>query len=77
MHLESTIVWADSAYAGKLVTWAKRHLNLTIKPVSRPKHAFGFVVLPGTGSSRGLWPGRCTPAGMLGTTNGSFSTPSP
>ncbi|WP_311033386.1 IS5 family transposase [Streptomyces luomodiensis] len=46
MHPEITIVWADSAYAGKLVTWAKRHLNLTIKPVSRPKDASGFVVLP-------------------------------
>ncbi|MFJ3439512.1 IS5 family transposase [Streptomyces cyaneofuscatus] len=43
---EITIVWADSAYAGKLVPWAKRHLNLTIKTVSRPKDTSGFVVLP-------------------------------
>lgn len=46
MHPEITIVWADSAYAGKLVTWAKKHLNLTIKTVSRPKDSSGFVVLP-------------------------------
>ncbi|AEY85298.1 putative transposase [Streptomyces hygroscopicus subsp. jinggangensis 5008] len=46
MHPEITIVWADSAYAGQLVTWAKRYLNLTIKTVSRPKDASGFVVLP-------------------------------
>ncbi|MEU5241784.1 transposase [Streptomyces lydicus] len=46
MHPQITIVWADSAYAGKLVDWAKQHLNLTIKPVSRPKDASGFVVLP-------------------------------
>ncbi|WP_405805467.1 IS5 family transposase [Streptomyces sp. NBC_01187] len=46
MHPEITIVWADSAYAGKLITWAQRHLNLTIKTVSRPKDASGFVVLP-------------------------------
>ncbi|MDQ1022244.1 hypothetical protein QFZ43_008793 [Streptomyces afghaniensis] len=46
MHPEITIVWADSAYAGKLVDWAKHHLNLTIKPVSRPKDASGFAVLP-------------------------------
>ena len=46
MHPEITIVWADSAYAGKLVTWGKRHLGLTIKTVSRPKDASGFVVLP-------------------------------
>ncbi|WP_369696692.1 IS5 family transposase [Streptomyces sp. XD-27] len=46
MHPEITIVWADSAYAGKLVTWAKRHLDLTIKTVSRPKDTSGFIVLP-------------------------------
>ncbi|MFG2632208.1 IS5 family transposase, partial [Streptomyces sp. NPDC048473] len=28
MHPEITIVWADSAYAGQLVTWAKTYLNL-------------------------------------------------
>ncbi|MGW2059039.1 transposase, partial [Streptomyces sp. NPDC001840] len=37
MHPEITIVWADGAYADKLVTWAKQHLNLTVKPVSRPQ----------------------------------------
>lgn len=46
MHPEITIVWADSASAGKLVDWAKQHLNLTIKPVSRLKNTSGFVVLP-------------------------------
>jgi transposase len=46
MHPEITIVWADSAYAGQLVGWAKKYLNLTIKTVSRPKDAKGFVVLP-------------------------------
>ncbi|MEU4356232.1 transposase [Streptomyces virginiae] len=29
MYPEITIVWADSAYAGKLVDWAEQHLNLT------------------------------------------------
>ncbi|MER5275649.1 IS5 family transposase [Streptomyces sp. NPDC002809] len=46
MHPEITIVWADSAYAGKLVTWAKKYLSLTIKTVSRPKDVSGFIVLP-------------------------------
>lgn len=45
-HPEITIVWADSAYAGQLVTWAKTYLRLTLKTVSRPKDASGFVVLP-------------------------------
>lgn len=46
LHPEITIVWADSAYAGQLVTWAKKYLNLTVKTVNRPKDAKGFVVLP-------------------------------
>jgi hypothetical protein len=46
MHPEITIGWADSACAGQVVTWAKTYLNLTIKTVSRPKDASGFVVLP-------------------------------
>ncbi|MFD4342629.1 IS5 family transposase [Streptomyces anulatus] len=45
-HPEITLVWADSAYAGKLVTWAKKHLNLTIKTVSRPKNTSGWILLP-------------------------------
>lgn len=45
-HPEITLAWADSAYAGKLVTWAKKHLNLTIKTVSRPKNTSGWVLLP-------------------------------
>lgn len=46
MHPEIAIVWADSAYAGKLVTWAKTYLDITIKTVRRPPDAKGFVVLP-------------------------------
>jgi transposase len=45
MHPEITIVWADSGYAGQLVTWAKTNLGLTLKTVSRPKDAVGFVIL--------------------------------
>ena len=46
MHPEIAIVWADSAYAGKLVTWAKTYLDITIKTVRRPPDAKGFVVRP-------------------------------
>ncbi|OMI35852.1 Transposase IS4 family protein [Streptomyces sparsogenes DSM 40356] len=45
LHPQITIVWADTAYAGKLVDWAEQHLNLTVKPVSRPMDASGFIVL--------------------------------
>src|SRR5690242_18621195 len=31
MHPEITVVRADSGYAGQLVTWAKKHLDLTLK----------------------------------------------
>ncbi|MEU1056958.1 transposase [Streptomyces sp. NPDC005876] len=46
MHPEITIVWADSGYAGQLLTWAKKNLDLTLKTISRPKDAVGFVILP-------------------------------
>ncbi|MEV7951991.1 IS5 family transposase [Streptomyces rubiginosohelvolus] len=41
-----TQVWADSAYAGQLVTWADDRLWITLRTVSRPRGARGFVVLP-------------------------------
>ena len=46
MHPEIAIVWADSAYAGKLVAWARTYLDITIKAVRRPPDAKSFVVLP-------------------------------
>lgn len=45
VHPEITIVWADLAYAGTLVDWAKCFLHLTVRTVSRPKGAKGFVIL--------------------------------
>ncbi|KPI11691.1 hypothetical protein OK006_11146 [Actinobacteria bacterium OK006] len=41
-HPEIAIVRADSAYAGKLVPWAKTYLDITIKTVRRPPDAKGF-----------------------------------
>ncbi|MFE2070400.1 transposase [Streptomyces sp. NPDC059467] len=46
MHPEITIVGADSGYAGKLVTWARTYLDVTLKTVSHPKNTTGFVILP-------------------------------
>jgi transposase len=46
IHPEIATVWADSAYAGTLVTWAKTQLDLTIKTVRRPPNTSGFIVLP-------------------------------
>ncbi|MGW7314722.1 IS5 family transposase [Streptomyces sp. NPDC054865] len=45
-HPQITQVWADSAYAGQLVDWARDFLDITLRTVSRPKGAKGFVVLP-------------------------------
>jgi transposase len=39
-------VFADGAYAGKLVTKAKRYWKLTVEVVSRPPGQRGFSVLP-------------------------------
>lgn len=46
MHREITIGWADSGYAGQLVTWAKKPPDLTLKTISRPKYVVGFAILP-------------------------------
>jgi transposase len=74
MHPEITVVWADSGYAGQLVTWAKKHLNLTLKTVSRPPDTPGFVILPRRWWSSGRSLGSCTPAALPATTNDSSST---
>ena len=41
-----TLVWADGGYAGRLVTWAKAVLCLTLTVVKRADDIKGFVVLP-------------------------------
>jgi transposase len=41
-----SLVWADGGYAGRLVTWAKAVLQLTITIVKRTDDTKGFVVLP-------------------------------
>lgn len=41
-----TLVWADGGYAGRLVTWAKTVLSLTVGVVRRTDDLKGFKVLP-------------------------------
>ncbi|MHC0429498.1 IS5 family transposase [Streptomyces sp. O3] len=41
-----TLVWADGGYAGRVVTWAKTKLQLTLQIVKRSDDMAGFVVLP-------------------------------
>ena len=40
------LTWADGGYAGKLVTWAKCKLRLTLEIVKRPDDLHEFKVLP-------------------------------
>ena len=40
------LAWADGGYAGKLVTWAKTALKLTLHIVKRPDDLHTFKVLP-------------------------------
>jgi transposase len=46
MQPQITQVWADSAYAGQLINWSDDFMHMTLKTVSRPRGAKGFVVLP-------------------------------
>jgi transposase len=39
-------IWADGGYAGRLLTWAKTVLPLTVEVVKRTDKIAGFVVLP-------------------------------
>ena len=43
--LRIALVWADSAYAGALIDWARRHVDLTLQIVRRTDDMSGFVVL--------------------------------
>ncbi|MER6514106.1 transposase [Nonomuraea sp. NPDC001636] len=40
------LVWADGGYAGRLLTWARDVLQLTVTIVKRSDDLCGFVVLP-------------------------------
>ena len=40
------LAWADGGYAGKLVSWAKTRLRLTLEIVKRPDDLHTFQVLP-------------------------------
>ncbi|WP_033821337.1 IS5 family transposase [Kitasatospora sp. MBT63] len=46
VHHRIRHVWADGGYAGRLVTWAKKRLALTVETVRRSDDMTGFVVLP-------------------------------
>lgn len=40
------LVWADGGYAGRLLTWAKKTLSVTVEIVKRTDDLTGFTVLP-------------------------------
>jgi len=40
------LAWADGGYAGKLITWAKAALRVTVEIVRRPGQLHTFQVLP-------------------------------
>ncbi|MER5503286.1 IS5 family transposase [Streptomyces sp. NPDC002466] len=46
IHHRIQHVWADGDYAGRLVTWAKARLALTVEIVKRSDDMTGFIVLP-------------------------------
>lgn len=44
--LRVVLVWADGAYAGRLVSWAREELAVGLEIVKRPDDVSGFVVVP-------------------------------
>lgn len=44
--LRVALVWADGAYAGALLCWAREELALRLQIVKRPDGVSGFVVVP-------------------------------
>lgn len=41
-----SLVWADGGYTGRLITWAKTTLRLTVTIIKRNDDITGFIVLP-------------------------------
>ena len=71
------LAWADGGYAGKLVTWAKTAISLTLESVRRPDDLRTFEVVPADGWLSGLWRGSPGTGGPSVTTNGWRSTTKP
>lgn len=71
------LTWADGGYAGKLVTWAKTRLKLTLEIVRRPDDLHTFQVLPAAGWSSGPWRGPPGAAAPSATTNACHHTTKP
>ncbi|MFJ9179435.1 IS5 family transposase [Streptomyces sp. NPDC102360] len=46
LYFSLRLVWADGAYCGSLVGWAKEELQITLNIVKRSDTTAGFVVLP-------------------------------
>jgi transposase len=63
------LVWADAAYAGRLVAWAAAALRLRVVIVRR-QLAHAFEVLPRAGSSSAPSPGSAGIAARSATTSG-------
>jgi transposase len=64
------LAWADGGYAGKLVTWAKTALKLTVQVVRRPDDLHTFQVLPRRWVVERTLAGSPATGAPSGTTNG-------
>ena len=64
-----TLAWADGGYAGKLVSWAKAALSLTLEIVKRPDDLHVSRCCRAGGWSSGHCRGSPTTAGPSGTTS--------
>lgn len=46
LHRRLKLIWADTAYGGKLVIWVKRNLKCRLEIIKRSDKAQGFQVQP-------------------------------
>lgn len=76
-HPEITQVWADQAYSGELVTWAKDTVALMLRISKKPPARPASRSCLGAGSSSVPCSGSPRPAAWSATTNASHATPKP
>ena len=71
------VIWADGAYGGKLVEWAKLVGGWSLELVRRPAGQHTFQVLPAGGSWNGPSVGSTCNGGSVKTTKHCAKPPKP
>jgi hypothetical protein len=70
-------IFADGAFAGRLLDWAHAFLRTTLHIVRKPADQRGFAVIPDDGQSSEVSPGSPHTAGWHAITNAIPPCPRP